>query len=95
MIEKYSGQLPSELLEIMIKDFDLFLMLLNDKSFVNKYFEVDLYNQAVEKYGSLSFDECFVFAPLLALGGKESVDNLKKVKTKEHIALIVEMTGGI
>lgn len=40
-------------------------------------------------------DECFGYVPLLALGGKESVNNLKKVKILEHIALITEMSGEV
>ena len=35
------------------------------------------------------------YVPLLALGGKESVKSLKKVKMREHIALIAELTDGI
>ena len=53
------------------------------------------YNAAVKKYGELEYDECFGYVPLLALGGKESVKNLKKVKMREHIALIAELTDGI
>ncbi|MFR5684003.1 MAG: T6SS immunity protein Tdi1 domain-containing protein, partial [Clostridia bacterium] len=39
------------------------------------------------------FEECFGYVPLLALGGNETVDNLKKIKTKEHIEVIIEMVG--
>ena len=31
------------------------------------------------------FDECYGYVPLLGLGGSEKVDNLQKVKIKEHI----------
>ena len=81
--------------EIMISNFDLFLILLNDDSFVSKFFQLDLYKKAVETYGELAYDECFGFVPLLALGGKETVDQIKKVKIREHIALITELAGGI
>ena len=59
------------------------------------YLSIEQYNAAVKKYGELGYDECFGYVPLLALGGKESVDNLKKVKMKEHIELIYNMVGGI
>lgn len=59
------------------------------------YFTIKKYNAAVKKYGELEYDECFGYVPLLALGGKESVKNLKKVKMREHIALIAELTDGI
>ena len=60
-----------------------------------EYLSIEQYNAAVKKYGELEYDECFGYVPLLALGGKESVDNLKKVKMKEHIELIYSMVGGI
>lgn len=60
-----------------------------------KYLSIKQYDAAVKKYGELEYDECFGYVPLLALGGKESVDNLKKVKMKEHIELIYSMVGGI
>lgn len=60
-----------------------------------EYLSIKQYNAAVKKYGELEYDECFGYVPLLALGGKESVDNLKKVKMKEHIELIYSMVGEI
>ena len=57
--------------------------------------ESGVYEKAVDKYGTLNYDECFGYVPILALGGKESVNNLKKVKIREHIALITELAGGI
>lgn len=81
--------------EIMISNYDLFLVLLNDDSFASRFFQIDLYEKAVDKYGTLNYDECFGYVPILALGGKESINNLKKVKIREHIALITELAGGI
>lgn len=81
--------------EIMISNYDLFLVLLNNNSFVSRFFQIDLYEKAVDKYGTLNYDECFGYVPLLAIGGKESVNNIKKVKIREHIALITELAGGI
>lgn len=49
----------------------------------------------IVKYRYGENDECFGYVPLLALGGKESVNNLKKVKILEHIALITEMSGEV
>lgn len=81
--------------EIMISGLELFIMLLKDNSFTRRFFTLELYAQAVNQYGGLAYDECFGFAPLLALGGKESVENIKKVKLKEHIALITDIAGGV
>ena len=47
----------------------------------------------INSEGRVEFEECFGYVPLLALGGNETVDNLKKIKTKEHIEVIIEMVG--
>ena len=51
------------------------------------------YPAARERLGEPAFDECFGYVPLLALGGLETVDHLQKVKLREHIALIGQVTG--
>ncbi len=81
--------------EIMMSSYDLFITLLNDNYFVKKFFQFELYINAVEKYGALNYDECFGYIPILALGGKETIEQMKKVKTREHIALITSLTGEI
>ena len=45
--------------------------------------------------GELKQDECFGYVPLLGLGGSEKIDNLRKVKIREHIELIAKMTGKV
>lgn len=79
----------------MISGLELFITLLKDNGFTKRFFTQDLYGEAVNKYGKLAYDECFGYVPLLALGGKESVENIKKVKMKEHIAVIADMAGGV
>lgn len=81
--------------DIMIKRFDLFLRLLKDNSFKNRFFSLAAYDEAVSQYGHLGYNECFGYVPLLALGGAEKVENIKKVKLREHIAIIVDMAGGV
>lgn len=61
----------------------------------DEYLSIKQYKAAVEKLGTLEYDECFGYVPLLALGGEESVNNLKKVKIREHIALITEISGEV
>lgn len=72
-----------------------FFRLLGDKSFVENVLEPVNYNQAVELYGVPDFDECFGYVPLLALGGGESPDHLKRCKVREHIYLISQLVGMI
>ena len=72
--------------------FDLFWGDLADGIF-DTAFEIPNYKAAVKKWGQLQFDECFGYTPLLGLGGNRKVDNLRKVKIKEHIGLITQSAG--
>ena len=58
-------------------------------------FELDLYRQAVLKDGPLSYNQCFGFVPLLALGGFKDVEHMDKVKVLEHSYLMYQLTGGV
>ena len=80
--------------DIIIKSLKYFLQYL-DNSYVTDNFELDLYRQAVLKHGPLSYNQCFGFVPLLALGGVKDVDHMDKVKTLEHIYLMYQLTGGV
>ena len=81
--------------DIISDGFEFFIDDVTDGELDEEYLSIRQYNEAIKKYGSLEYDECFGYVPLLALGGKESVDNLKKVKIREHIALVTEMVGEI
>ena len=80
--------------DIIIKSLKYFLKYL-DNSYVIDNFELDLYRQAVSKHGALSYNQCFGFVPLLALGGVKDVDHMDKVKVLEHIYLMYQLTGGV
>lgn len=75
--------------------FKYFFSDLEDESFLEDNLDWLPYREAVIKLGLPSYDECFGYEPILALGGSEKVDNLKKVKLVEHIYLIREIMGPI
>ena len=80
---------------MLAKNFKRFVQNLGDAYFLEKYFQISQYTDAVNKLGKLEQDECFGYVPLLGLGGSERVDNLKKVKIREHIELISQMVGKV
>lgn len=45
----------------------------------------------VKKLGALEHDEMYTFAPALALGGSAVLENVKKVKIHEQLALLIEL----
>jgi len=64
-----------------------------EPSFLVDWYQWEPYEAAVETHGPLEFDECFGYVPLLALGGPEKVENLKKVKLAEHVNIITQIVG--
>ena len=50
---------------------------------------------AVERLGEPAFDECFAYVPALALGGSEKVENIQKVKLREHLMILSQLVGVI
>lgn len=75
--------------------FDFFWEDIITDYFCEEFFELDKYATAVSRLGELEYGECFGYVPLLGLGGSEKVENLKKVKIKEHIELITQLVGKI
>ena len=80
---------------IIGRKFTLFLRFLEDEGFRKMHFDISLYNEAIDKYGVLKYEECFGFTPLLPLGGKKDVNHIDKVNTKVHIELITQLIGKI
>ena len=85
------------------EDFDIidsgmdffFTDIYTEDSLRNDFFDLNLYEKAVKKYGELEYNQSFCFVPLLGLGGKKSVDNLDKGDTLTHIYLITELVGKV
>lgn len=80
---------------MLAANFNRFMQNLTEDYYMKKYFQISQYAEAVKKLGELEHDECFGYVPLLGLGGSEKVDNLDKVKIREHIELISQMVGNI
>ena len=80
---------------ILVRDFDLFLELLEEPTFLKRNFQLELYNECVSTYGALGYTQCFGCVLLQGFGGLEKIENFKKVKAKEHISLVVDILGGI
>ncbi len=53
------------------------------------------FEEARQKLGALADDECYGYVPLLALGGSEKVENLRKVKIKEQVSIVAQTVGKI
>ena len=81
--------------KIAISGFDLFFDVLEDSTFLKRNFQLEFYEKCVSTYGVPDYTQCFGCVPLQRLGGKEKLENFKTVKAKEHIALMIDILGGI
>ncbi|MBC1564301.1 T6SS immunity protein Tdi1 domain-containing protein [Listeria booriae] len=83
------------IVKTIMSKFKFFFQSLESEKFKNDYLMWNPYQEAVKKLGVPAYDECFGYVPILALGGSEKVENLQKVKLKEHILLISALAGTI
>ncbi|WP_418968681.1 T6SS immunity protein Tdi1 domain-containing protein [Alloscardovia omnicolens] len=79
----------------ILENMHYFLDDLEDEGLLEDYFEIPLYEEAVRRFGSLSYEQCFGFVPLLSVGGKKDIANIDKVSIKEYLSLITQFTGGV
>ncbi|RPE76082.1 hypothetical protein EDF39_2349 [Frondihabitans sp. PhB161] len=70
-----------------------FVTYVADARYLDWQFSWSAYAPAVERLGQPAFDECFGYVPLLALGGPERVENLQRVKMREHVLIISQLAG--
>ena len=80
---------------IIDSSLEFFFDDLQSKNYLEKYLDWNPYTDVTKKLGIVSYEECFGYVPLLALGGKEKVENLPKVKLKEQIYIITDLVGPI
>lgn len=81
--------------KVVASKYSLFHRFLEEEAFRQNALDWLPYPEAIEKYKEPEHDECFGYTPLLGLGGAEKVENLKKVKLKEHILIITEFMGPV
>ena len=73
---------------------DNFFELLSNKRFLEKNFELEMYNKALKLYGEVGYEDCYCFVPVIPVGGKK-IENLQKGKAFTHIEVIVYLMGRV
>ena len=68
-----------------------FERILPTESFAEQFLRVELFQEALAKYGTLAEYEIFFFAPALAFGGDESIQHVEKGDALVHQHLLFEM----
>ena len=71
-----------------------FFELLSNKRFLEKNFELEMYNKALKLHGEVGYEDCYCFVPIIPVGGKK-IENLQKGKAFTHIEVIVYLMGRV
>ncbi len=66
--------------------------MVNDE-FLKKNLYLKEHQKAVREIGFPSPDECFAFIPAFALGGSARTSEIEKVKLREHLLFLSQLTG--
>ncbi len=69
--------------------------IITDWEYLSEQLHLEHFYPARKALGDLSFDECYGYVPLLGFGGSEKMENLQKVKIKEHISISTQLLGKI
>jgi len=65
------------------------------QAYLDTVLDQKLFNKALKKLGSLEYDECYGFEPALSLGGPGTLSTLKKVKLREHLSILAQVSDGL
>ncbi|HEX8137131.1 MAG TPA: GAD-like domain-containing protein [Pyrinomonadaceae bacterium] len=71
---------------------ELFDDMLTDDSFALNEFRLKDFEAAVARLGILEQDECYGYFPPLALGGPGTVETIRKIKLREHLHFLSQLT---
>ena len=77
--------------DVIGKMFSLTMRRMKDPEFRHTLLSWEPYEDAVKKLGVPTYEECFAYEPLLSLGGKEKVENLRKVNLMVHLDIVSQM----
>jgi hypothetical protein len=69
----------------------LFDGLFCDVGYLNDVLRHDVFLEALPRLGRLKKDECYAYTPPLAMGGPGTVDTLRRVKLREHLAILAQL----
>jgi len=65
--------------------------LLCDPEIQEKILRLSLFEKALQMLGPPERDECYAFEPALALGGPGTVETIRRVKMREHLAILAQL----
>jgi len=87
----YSLEVQRGSLARVSDDISRMFTLLCDSEVRDRILQAPLYARALPLLGRISRDECYAFEPALALGGSGTIDTVRRVRVREHLAILAEI----
>ena len=94
--DEFIGMIEYKTLDVnaIWEGMDNFFELLSNKRFLEKNFELEMYNKALKSHGEVGYEDCYCFVPIIPVGGKK-IENLQKGKAFTHIEVLVYLMGRV
>ena len=94
--DEFIGMIEYKTLDVnaIWEGMDYFFELLSNKRFLEKNFELEMYNKALKLHGEVGYEDCYCFVPIIPVGGKK-IENLQKGKAFTHIEVLVYLMGRV
>jgi hypothetical protein len=71
----------------------LFDSMLCKADYLQDSLHADLFQHALAERGKLARDECYGYLPPLPMGGPGTFETLKRVKLREHLAIVLQASA--
>ncbi len=79
----------------LARGYRVFAKLLEETGYFYEKANLKNIKEALNMLGTVSYDECYGYVPLLSLGGAEKPESLRKVKLREYLELMYQVQGSI
>lgn len=74
---------------IILSGSEFFFTNLQDKTYQQDFFDIELYHEAVKRLGKISREQCYIFEPIPKLGGAREVKYLNIGEFKNYIYILL------
>lgn len=81
-------ELTEEDYKVMLSGTDFFFDNLNDKEYQMDFLDLELYKSAIDKYGKIQHDQCYVLEPIPKLGGARTEKYLNVGELFSYISIL-------
>ncbi len=86
-------KLTEEDYTVMLSGIDFFFANLNDAEYQRDFLDIELYEAAIKKLGTIQKNECYVLEPIPRLGGARTEKYLNIGELKSYIQLLVSISA--